>query len=104
MIAAHQETDEQLIARLRSEGVLDEGLIRYVVLCKQPEGPQCILPGETREQAVARLMKHYGWDERHAEFAISVSQGYGDIVVVDENDEVDWEASRAVYAADRHPD
>ena len=68
------------IARLREEGVLDERMIDYIERSLQPGGEKCILPGETRAQAVARLTNHYGYDERTAEFTISLSQGLSDVV------------------------
>lgn len=68
------------IARLREEGVLDERMIDYIERSLQPGGEKRILPGETRAQAVARLTKHFGYDERTAEFTISLSQGLSDVV------------------------
>ena len=78
------ETVELVVARLRQEGKLDERSIEYIALALQPGGEEEILPGETREDAVARLMRHYGWDERTAEFTISLSQGWSDIVPEDD--------------------
>lgn len=74
------ETVDELIARLRAEGRLGESSIRYIVAARRPEGAQRILPGETRAQAVARLCANFGWDERTAEFTISLSQGLSDVV------------------------
>ena len=74
------ETVDQLIARLRDEGPLDERGVQYIERSRQPGGEKSILPSETRDEAVARLRQHFGWDERTAEFTISLSQGLSDIV------------------------
>lgn len=81
------ETTEQVVGRLRAEG-LDERLTAYLVLGRQPGGEERILPGETRDDAAARLQRHYGWDERTAQFTISISLGQGDVVALDEGEEV----------------
>jgi len=82
------EVIDQLGRRLREEGRLSEFWIDYLILSLRPGGEKQILPGETREEAVARLMGHYGWDERTAEFTISLSQGIGDAVAVDDEGNV----------------
>ena len=83
-VDAASETKHRLVKRLREEGVLDERMIQHLILSFQPGGEEEILPGETRADAVARLMRHYGWDERTAEFTISLSQGWSDIVPEDD--------------------
>ena len=54
-------------------------MIRYLVAARKPDGAQRILSGESREEAVARLCRHYGWDARTAGFTISLSQGLSDV-------------------------
>ena len=67
------------IAQLREEGVLDEVMIQYIERSLQPGGEKRIRPGESRADAVARLRRHFGWDERTAEFTISLSEGKSDL-------------------------
>ena len=74
------ETAEEIIAQLRAGGTMSDRWIEYLERSLQPGGEKCILPGETRAQAVARLSNHYGYDERTAEFTISPSQGLSDVV------------------------
>lgn len=75
-------TADELIAQLRAEGVLDEKTLRDLALARQPDGEKQIRPGETRTEAVARLQRHYGYTEREAQFAISVSAGWGDVIAI----------------------
>lgn len=80
MKAGVAETIEQLVNRLRDEGRLDEPSIQYIAAALRPGGEERILPGESRADAVARLRRHFGWDERTAEFTISLSEGKSDLV------------------------
>jgi hypothetical protein len=85
MRARAPETLEQLAARLREEGALDERSIEYVVRSRQPGGEERVLPGETRDDAIARLMRHYDWDERTARFTLYLADGWSDLVPVDDD-------------------
>ena len=79
------ETKERLAMRLREEGVHDERMIEHLILSLQPGGEKRILPDETREQAVTRLIRHFGYDEQTAQFTISLSEGWSDLVPVDDD-------------------
>ena len=79
------EARDQLVAELRAEGVTDPKWIEYLLRSLEPGGEKEVLPGETREAAVARLMRHYGWDERAAEWTIALSEGLSDLVPVDDD-------------------
>ena len=85
MRAHATETVDQVVARLRHEGLLDERSIEYVALSLQPGGEKHVLPGETRAEAVAHLMRPYGWDGRTAQFTISLSEGWSDVVPLDDD-------------------
>lgn len=76
------EAANEFADSLRAEGVRDERWIAYLAALSRPGGEQAILPGETREAAVARLQRHYGWDERTASQSIQLSEGWSDVVPV----------------------
>lgn len=84
-VAATTATRDQLVRHLRDEGLLDERSIQHLILCLQPGGEKEVLPGEAREQAVARLMRHYGWDERTASLTLYLADGWSDVVPVDDD-------------------
>jgi hypothetical protein len=78
-------TRAQLIAELQAKGVHDPRWLDHLVLCLAPGGEKEVLPGETREAAIARLMRHYEWDERTAGWTIALSEGWSDIVPLDDD-------------------
>lgn len=73
---------DQLIERLREEGRLSANSIQFLLSCLQPGGEKRVLPNESLEQAVARLIGHYGWDERTARFTLALADGWSDLVPV----------------------
>ena len=80
MKTSETETLDQMVARLRAEGVLDEKSIQFLIASLRPEGQSCILPGETEEDAIARLRANYGWSERTARRSLAIARGESDIV------------------------
>jgi hypothetical protein len=74
------ETTEEMVARLRAEGVLDEKSIQFLIASLRPEGQVCVLPGETEEDALARLQANYGWRERTARMSLAIARGESDLV------------------------
>ncbi len=76
---------KQLVAQLRAEGVTDPRLLAHVLRSLQSGGEKEVLSGEARDEAVRRLMRHYDWDERTAEWTISLSEGGSDVVPVDDD-------------------
>lgn len=69
----------------RLDPLLDERISAYVRLAREPGGEQRMLPGETREDAIARLMHHYGWDEDAAGLTLAVADGWSDVVPIDDD-------------------
>lgn len=83
--AAANEAEARLAALWRNEGVLSEDSIEHLILMCRPGGEKKILPGETRKEAVARIQRHYGYDERTAHLTIRLSEGWSDLVPVDDD-------------------
>ena len=81
---ATQKAAEEVVTTRHQEEVLDAATVEYIKRSLESGGEQEILVGESRDEAAARLMRHYGWDAWTAHQALLLAEGWSDVVPLDD--------------------